>query len=440
MRRIHPIVHHCGLKDLLWLLLGTSLLSGCSPPSAPTTAPTAPKVKVAPLDQAAISFDYTSILQVPRDGGPGDPDPCLKSGTDPQEKKIGGYSTRAAYSYASAPTVLNLYAKLVYETDVCTDSTLSGKDRTLLQKILNLFGVTDARSFAATLTVTGNSQGIAYPTFIPFQYTIDEKKSTYAVSQIGKGVLPWQATIGTNTFDIHYAYNANKNLSIDTANLFSSLVTAISGAGKSATLLSPASNAYLNASQQVLDRVSKSFFTEVTSVSDIYHFDMVGTPNQWDRAVTYRFRDLGGQRLAAIRVAVVFTNSLANPVPIDPLKTPAPAPQFSNGVPDILAVPLGGTQGSLLQAISKEPSYQTLLKSTTDTTPQSFATACQNLITQLETTYGLNTYDVALTMAQILSQDTAYLTTKKFYDSVCFKSRDLLKQMGINDFDKPPPG
>jgi len=367
-----------------------------------------------------------------------DPDMCPTSGSpDPHETSIGGLSSRSVYEFPSQPHIQYLYARLILVTQICTDSTLSSDDRKALQKVLNFLKITNARSFAAAVSQTGDGLGgIKYPPVVPFSYAYDESKSTYTVQTVGKGVIPWQVT---SAFDLQYAYNANTNLSINTASLFSSIVTAVAGAGGATALLSPAANAFLSAGQTVLQNLAQSVFTQINSGNDSYHFDVLQGP---DRSITYRFRDLSNRPLAAVRLIVSFTNSIALPAPVDPLKDDSThIPQFTQ-LQNILAATVGGPPSgpeTLLQQISKEPSYQDLLKSTPDTTAQSFQASCDQLESTLQTTYGLNTYDTALTMGQILSQEnTLYLNSKKFYNSGCFRTRNLLKTMGIMDFEQAP--
>jgi hypothetical protein len=393
--------------------------------------------QLAQLHQTVLQLDNLSVI-APGSVSDADPDMCPASGIpDPNETSIGGLSSRAVYEFPSPPHLQNLYARLVLVTQLCTDSTLSSKDRSALEKVLNFLKITKARSFAATISQTGDGLGgIKYPQVVPFSYAYDEAKSTYTVQTVGKGVIPWQVT---SAFDVQYSYNANANLSINTANLFNGIVTAIAGAGGATSLLSPAANAYLSVGQTVLQNLAQSVFTQINNGNDSYHFDMLQGP---DRTLTYRFRDLSNRPLATVRLIVSFTNSIANPVPVVPTTDDSThVPQFQQ-LQNILAATVGGPPSgtqTLLQQISKEQSYQDLLKATADTTPQSYRSACDNLESALQTTYGLNIYDTALAMGQVLSQqNTLYLNAKKFYTSGCFRNRGVLKTMGITDFEQPP--
>jgi|GEM_PF-5666340 len=368
-----------------------------------------------------------------------DPDMCpTASSPDPSETSIGGLSSRSVYEFPSEPHLQNLYGRLIMVTQVCTDSTLSSADRNRLWALFNFLKIAKAQSFASTVSLTGDGHGgIKYPQLVPFSYAFDQSKSTYSVQTIGKGVIPWQVT---SSFDVQYSYNANASLSINTASLFNSIVTDIAGAGGATALLSPAANAYLSAGQSILQNLAQSVFTQINNGSDSYHLDVLQGP---DRAITYRFRDLSNppRPLAAVRLIVSFTSSIANPVPIDPTTDDSThVPQFTQ-LQDILDVTVGGPSGgaqTLLQQISKEQSYQNLLKATADTTPQSFQSSCDQLESALQTTYGLNIYDSALAMGQVLSQDTLYLSSKKFYTSGCFRNRSVLKAMGITVFEQVP--
>jgi hypothetical protein len=365
-----------------------------------------------------------------------DPDMCPSSSGDPNEKSIGGLSSRSVYEFSSQPHLENLYARLILVTQVCTNSTLSSKDQKTFQKVLKFLNITDARSFSASVSQTGNGLGgIKYPDSVPFGYAYDESKSTYSVTTIGKAVIPWQVT---DSFEVHYSYAASTKLSIDTPTLFRNVVTAVAGGGGAAALLSPAANGYLSAAQTVLQNLGQ-VFTQIDNSSDSYHVDMRGGP---DRSITWRFRDLSNRPLAAVRLIVSFTNSIASPIPVDPTTDATKhIPQFTQ-LQDILSVTVGGPPSgaqTLLQQISKEPSYQSLLKSTTDTTPASFASSCDQLESALQTIYGLNIYDTALTMGQVLSQEnTLYLNHKKFYTSGCFRNQKVLKDMGITVFEQTP--
>lgn len=418
---------------ILALTILVTACQGCKVSGPPVKRP--PIAQPKP-QQFKLQLDNLKIL-APGSVRDTDPAMCPASGSpDPNEKSIGGLSSRSVYEFSSQPHLQDLYARLVYQTDICTNRTLSSKDRSRLQKILNFLKITDARSFAATVALTGDGLGgIKYPQVSPFSYAYDQSKSTYSVQTIGKGVIPWQVT---NAFDVQYSYNANANLSINTASLFNNIVTAVAGAGGATALLSPAANAYLSAGQTVLQQLAQSVFTEINNGSDSYHLDMLQGP---DRTITYRFRDLSNRPLAAIRFTVSFTNSIANPVSVDPTADDAThIPHFEELQP-ILNVTVGGPSGgqTLLQQISKEQSYQSLLKSTVDTTPQSFQGSCDQLEGALRTTYGLNKYDVALAMGEILSQqNTLYLNYKKFYTSGCFRTRGVLKTMGINVFEQAP--
>lgn len=398
--------------------------------------PAVVRPQLAPPYRGLVRLDNLRLL-APGSVRDTDPDLCPPSGSpDPHETPIGGLSSRSVYEFSSPPNLQNLYARLTLETKVCTNSTLSSTDRSALEAVLNFLKITKARSFAATLSQTGDGQGgIKYPQVVPFSYAYDQSKSTYNVQTVGKGVIPWQVT---SAFDVQYSYNANANLSINTANLFNSIVTAIAGAGGATALLSPAANAYLAAGQTVLQNLAQAVFTQINNGNDSYHFDVLQGP---DRTLTYRFRDLSRRPLAAVRLSVSFTNTLALPAPVDPTTDDSKhVPSFQR-LQNILGVTVGGPPSgpqTLLQQISKEQSYQDLLKTTADTTPQSFQSACDNLESALQTTYGLNMFDIALAMGQVLSQNTLYLSSKKFYNSGCFRTRSVLKTMGILDFEQAP--
>ncbi len=405
-----------------------------APPAYPQRPPLA---QPPPPPPAQVQLENLNTL-APSSVSDTDPSMCPTPGSpDPNETSIGGLSTHSVYKFSSQPNLKNLYARLVYEVQLCTGNSLSSQDEKAVEKALNFLKITAARSFAAKLSLTGDGQGgIKYPSIVPFSYSFDESSKKYSAETISKGVIPWQVT---NAFEVQYLYNANKNVSINTATLFSDIVTAAAGAGGITALLSPAANAYLSVGKTVLDDLAQSVFAAINTDDNSFHFDML---QDSDRRLYYRFRDLSNHPLAAVRLTVAFTNSIANPVPVDPLKDDsAHVPQFNDAIQNILIVGIGGPSGgqTLLQAISKETSYQDILKATADTTAQSFQSSCDDLESKLQTTYGLNDFDTSLTMGQILSQEnTLYLNVKKFYNSGCFRHRDVLKTMGITVFEHAP--
>jgi hypothetical protein len=420
------------ISSICIAILFGCLVEGCQPTNNVVVPP---RPALAPAYSEPWDLNKFLALMSPTDRSliPTDPDLCPTPATpDKGEVTIGGLSSRSVLSFETQPVMQDLYARLIITMKVCTADSLSSTDRTAFTAILNFLKVTNAKSFAATISVTGDGQGgVKYPQLVPFSYSYDESKSTYSVQTIGQAVVPWQVT---TSFDVQYAYNASKDLSIDTSSLFSSIVTSISGAGSATSLLSPAANAYLSAGNAVLQELGK-VFKAINTGSDSFHLDIVGAK---DRSVTYRFRDLKNRPLAAVRLTVAVTNTIQNPVPVDPTSGGQTIPQFS-GLQDILGVSVGGPlMGTLLQAISKETSYQNLLKSTSDTSAASLASDCNNLEGALQSVYGLNTYDAALAMGEILSQNTLYLRSKKFYTSGCFRNRGMLKKMGINDFEQAP--
>jgi hypothetical protein len=335
-----------------------------------------------------------------------------------------------------------MYATLFVDTEICTSKTLSSSDESRLQKVLSIFKITKAQSFTTNLSLTGDALGgIKYPPLVPFSYSFDHSTNKFTVSTSSVGVIPWQVT---TAFEIGWSYNSSSSVSIGTAAFFSSIVTAVSGAGGTSSLLSPAANAYLTAGNTVAQDIATAL-SNSSLEQDSHHFDLRQGPDSPARSVTFRLRDVNNQPLAGVRLAVAFTNSLQTQDVIDPTTADSThIPHFTDGdeVPAIVNVTVAGPSSgaqTLLQQISKDQAYQNLLKSTADTTPQSFRTDCTNFESDLQTTYGLNKYDTALAMGYVLSQNTLYLTLNKFYSSGCFiTGRSVLKTMGIKVFDNKP--
>ncbi len=378
-----------------------------------------------------------------------DPPVCLPQGvTDPADKPLGGGAgTIAEYGYPSQLNITDMYATLYIDTEICTDHTLSSNDESRLQKVLNVFGISKAQSFTTGLSVKGDGLGgVQYPQIVPFSYQYNQQQQKYQITTSTFSVIPWQPT---TAFEIGWSYNRTNTVSITTSALFTNIVTDIAGAGGSSSLLSPAANGYLTAGNAVAQQVAQVLSNQNLE-GDAHHFDLRHGSNSLNgpaRSITYRFRDQKNQPLAGVRVVVAFTNSMLKQDVIDPT-TPdnTHVPQYDDGaVPPIVnqtvAGPSSGSQ-TLLQQISKDQAYQTLLSSTANTDPTSFAKACSNFENDLQTVYGLNKYDVALTEGYVLSQNTPYLQSSKLYSSGCFvngiNGRKLMDLMGIKIFDTAP--
>jgi hypothetical protein len=378
----------------------------------------------------------------------GDPPICLPQGTPDGagiESPLGNRTTITPYTFPSPPNITDMYASLYIETDICTSQTLSSADESRLMSVLNGFGITKAQTFTATLTIKGDAfGGVQYPPIVPFSYSYDQKGKKYQVTTSSLTQIPWQPTAA---FEIGWSYNNSTTVSIATASLFTNIVTDVAGAGGAASLLSPAANGYLSAGNAVAQQVAAALSNSNNETDNPHHFDLKQGPSSPARAVTYRFRDQKNSPLAGVRITVAFTNSLLKLDPITPdTADSAHVPKFDDGtVPPIVNVTVAGPSSAsqtLLQQISKDQAYQSLLASTTNTDTTSFAKACSNFENNLTTVYGLNKYDTALTEGFVLSQNTPYLQSSKLYSSGCFvnglNGRTVMHSMGITLFDKAP--
>jgi len=411
----------------------------CPPVVRPKVGPPPPPKQQPPI------HNMSQVLASLAPGAASDADPavCLAQGaSDPKENPLGGRTSIAPYTFSAPPHIQDMYATLYIDTEICTKQTLSSSDESRIQKVMGMLGISQAQSFASNLSLKGDALGgVTYPQLVPFSYSFDTKTNKYTISTTSVGVIPWQPT---TAFEIGWQYGTSSTVSIGTAALFSKIVTAVSGAGGTSSLLSPAASAYLNAGDAVAQDVA-SALSNTNSEHNDHHFDLKQGPDSPARSVTFRFRDAKNQPLAGVRLAVAFTNSLLTQDAIDPTTDDAThVPKFTDGsaVPPIVNVTVAGpSSGSqtLLQQISKDTNYQNLLKSTADTTKESFRTDCTNFENDLQTLYGLNKYDQALTMGYVLSQNTPYLTYDKFYSGGCFVvGRGLLDTMGIRVFDQKP--
>jgi hypothetical protein len=435
-----------GLGSYLMTVVTVALVFGSL--GCRTSSPTVVRLPISPLQQSKPrSPQFSPQLNEVKRLAPGsfsdnDPDIC-PSTADPKEQSAGGHTTRAVYEFPSQTHVDKLYARIWIFEKICTDSTLSNSDRSRLDAVLNALGVTKMQSFAATVSLTGDAGNVKYPDIVPFSYAFDQKQKSYTTQTVSLDFLPWQ---DTTAFKVTYSYKSSKTISINTAQLFSGIMTQVAGAGTASAVLSPAANAYLSAANALAQNVGGAVYDANNALTDSFHLDMAQTaPGSKGpvRALTYRFQDMNKKPLAGVRLVVSFTRTIAlQDDAVDPTTDTASQPPQFTQLPDILNQTVGGPatgSQSLLQEISKEPSYQSLLKTDTNTTATDFKNLCNTLERALSSTYGLNGYDTALAMGEILSQNTLYLTLNKFYSSGCFDDRrGDLKSMGIKGFDTKP--
>lgn len=431
--------------DLVCSVLVSVALSGAFAGCGGGGRPTAGRPHIVPVEEAA---------ELRKQGGwtrddlkrlaPGsfrDTDPDICATDDPNAQPAGGLSSRAVYEWPSQTHVDDLYARVWVQEKICTDQSLSSADRSRLDTVLAALGVSKAQSFAATVSITGDSLGgIKYPDIVPFSYASGQ--GSYSVQTSSLDFLPWLAT---SAFRVQYTYKAGKTISLNTAQLFQSIVTQVAGAGTATAVLSPAANAYLSAANTLVTDIVTSVYNANNTVADTFHADLaLAAPGEAGavRVLTYRFQDTHKKPLAGVRLLFSFTRTVAKTDPVTPTDDEAKQPPQFTDLPGILNKVVGGpATGSqtLFQQISKERSYQSLLKTDSNTSPTDFKNLCDTLETALPQTYGLNKYDSALAMGEVLSQYTPYLTVAKFYSSGCFQGRDLLKSMGITAFDHKPP-
>lgn len=158
----------------LCVALTLCLLAAACQTTQRTVRARPPFVKPPVAQRTALEYE---ALVPPGSVTPSDPDMCLPSGaTDPYDMSLGGLSSRAVYEFPSTPHIQNLYAHLVMTTAICTNSTLSSSDRNAFQAILNFIGITNAQSFAASISQTADGYGgIKYPQIVPFSYSMTSR-------------------------------------------------------------------------------------------------------------------------------------------------------------------------------------------------------------------------------------------------------------------------
>lgn len=431
------------MRALSYRILLMAALSGILV-SCRSSCPTVERPRIVPVQEPAAQQQQRPLtpddLRRLAPGSFKDTDPDICASDDPNAQPAGGLSSRAVYEWPSQTHVDDLYARVWVQEKICTDQSLSSADRSRLDAALAAFGISKAQSFAASVSITGDSLGgIKYPDIVPFSYASGQ--GSYSVQTSSLDFLPWQAT---SAFRVQYSYKAGKTISLNTAQLFQSVVTQVAGAGTATAVLSPAANAYLSAGNTLATEIATSIYNANNTVADSFHADLAQAPPGEKGAVrvlTYRFQDTHKKPLAGVRLLFSFTRTIGKTDPVTPTDDAAKQPPQFTDLPGILNKAVGGpATGSqtLFQQISKERSYQSLLKTDSNTSPTDFKNLCDALETALPQTYGLNKYDTALAMGEVLSQYTPYLAMDKFYSSGCFQGRSLLKSMGINAFEHKP--
>jgi hypothetical protein len=386
----------------------------------------------------AVSVVLCIVLLLMHGGGatnaeadlPGDPALCATA--DPNEKKLGAFVYASKLDFAKETKFKDLYSRLIVTTEICTDKALSSEDRSALKRVLNTLGIKDAQTFLATLSVTFTAAtGPKFPSLVPFSYTFDEDTGTYEVQTEVQRNLPWQTT--NHGYNLKFEYGANQKTTIGIGKLASGIITQIAGANPSTMLVSQTTSNFINVGANIIDQVASSALSNKNVSTSHFALDLV---TQFDRGVIFRFRDTDNKPLAAVKAALVLTNSLGNP---KPLRT-AEKPKFED-YPPILGVSPGGPLSGLLgDNIAKDENYKAVISANKETEASVFARACDNLQDSLRKNYGLNPYDETLAMALILYSVQGYFDTPNLATSRCFKNPatanvGLLKEMGLK-FDK----
>jgi hypothetical protein len=349
---------------------------------------------------------------------------------DPNEKNLGGSSTVSYLNFRPAVLFTDLYSAAVIQAEICTDQTLSSSDLTAFRRILRTLGVTNAKGFYASIGVTGGA-GVQFPSVVPFSYSYDESQNTYN-TETSSSILPWQLT--TNDYTLSFSYSANSATSIETAKLVSGIVTSIEGANPSTTIISAATSNYFNVGANIIDQVASEALKDKNVTSAKSPISLVA---RRQRGAIFRFRDLSGRSLAAVKVSLILTNTVNNPKPVFPTTAAGAVPSFS-GYPPVLDLRLGGPLSPTLgQSISTQESYKAIITADGSTSGTAFAHNCDVLEQTLMGTYGLNRYDTALAMGAVLSLDSPYSSFTNLSGSKCFEnpalpSKALLKEMGLN--------
>ena len=427
--RTSALIYRALVMVALYGILLGCWSSGATAQRRPIVSP-----QESPSKQVALTSDDLKRL-APGSFNDSDPDICATN--DSKAQTAAGLSSRAVYEWPSQTHVDDLYARVWVIEKVCTEQSLSPADRSRLDKALQGLGIDKAQAFAVTISVTGGA--IKYPDVVPFSYSTGQGNYSIQTSSI---FLPWQAI---TAFDLLYHYKASKSIAFNTAQLFGSVSTQVAGAGTASAVLSPAATAYVNAAIAIMSQITTSIYDVKNDKMDDLTVDLArAVPGETGavRAVTYRFQDTHQRPLAGVRLLFSFARTIAMTDTVTPTDDEAQKPPQFTALPGILnktvGSPAAGSQ-TLFEQISKERSYQSLLKTDSNTSPTDFKNLCDALETALAQTYGLNKYDTALAMGEVLSTYTSYLSTNKFYSSGCFVHRDLLKSMGISGFDQKPP-
>lgn len=425
------------LYTVVMTVILSGIFVGCQGSSSTAKRlPIVPVPDAVQLKPGAITQDDLKRL-VPGSFKDNDPDICA---TGDQAQPLGGLSSLAVYEWPSQTHVDDLYVRVWVEEKLCTGLSLTGADRSRLDTVLAAVGINKTQSLGATLSISADSLSVPYPNIVPFSYAAGQ--GTYSVQSSTLDYLPWVATSG---FKVQYAYKTSKTISLNTAQLFQNIVTQVAGAGTATAVLSPAANAYLTAANSLANQLATSIYDSTTNAGNLVHVDLAqAAPNETGavRALTYRFQDTHQKPLAGVRLLFSFSRTIAKTDTVTPTDNDATQPPQFTALPGILTKAVGGpATGSqtLGQQISKEKSYQSLLQTDPkNTTASDFKQFCDALEPVFSQTYGLNKYDSALAMGEVLAQYTPYLQMDKFYSSGCFQNRGLLKLMGITAFENRP--
>jgi hypothetical protein len=200
-------------------------------------------------------------------------------------------------------------------------------------------------------------------------------------------------------------------------------------------LISQTTSNFLNVGADIIDQVAATALTDKNVSSSLVSLDIT---TDLDRGAIFRFRDTDNRPLAAVKVALVLTNSLGKLI-----ANQTEIPQFTNYPPILDFLLSGPLSGTLEDNIAKDTNYKDVIKANKETKSSDFAQSCDNLQATLRNIYGLNRYDESLAMALILYSTQAYFSNDNLSTSQCFKNPAFanvqdLKKMGL-DFKKPVP-
>lgn len=323
-----------------------------------------------------------------------------------------------------------LYSQVVVEADIC--ARLTTREKEIWNKLGKAFGFKQAGLFTGELTVSGLS-GTTFPHLYPYSYTYDTDKAEYDTKLAARYTLPWQ--VGSSGYSIVYKNKVSKTADSKVAAVLANLTTKILDVSPGGTLMSAATKGYIDLASSVVDNTATIMLTDGVKSDEVSTTIDFSSSSPSSRGIIFRLRDNNApkpRQYAAVKVTVAFKRSLVE----DLLKEKVGADgtkklMFSTwpNIVDLVRAPGPNSTAMTLRELlllSKTQSYLYLVKANDSTNVDEYHSKCEDLRKELSTSFGLNSFDVALAMGDIL-RSTNYVTSSKLSgtEAACINQGDL---------------